>query len=333
MVQLPQSVQGYPLGPNGGTLAEYVKQFGWFRIHQGKVRDSYRNLRVPGKRAVVVSPRLSIFDFVLNVLVPDKDEILTAMVHFWANVVFPDVTTHLYCDSPDLMFPQKTTLMVREFEMQEFEFILRMHPGGSVWKKFLQTGILGGQAFPSSLIKWDKLDVPIFTPSTKASKGHDVNIDPSVYYNAMGKEGEKHVQMLIELFERVYKFALSRGIIVLDTKLEISKDGTLADEWFTPDSSRFTTIEDLESALREGRDPIFYDKEPVRTWGRTVVTPFGVTGIQKLEPTNLEHLAFVQGLAVPDEVTAETTSRYHQIFELLVGMPLRSYQQTHMGLN
>jgi phosphoribosylaminoimidazole-succinocarboxamide synthase len=120
------------------------------------------------------------------------------------------------------------------------------------------------------------------------------------------------------------------GILILDTKLEGSKYGMIADEIFTPDSSRFTTVKDFKQAINEERDPIFFDKEPVRIWGKTIKTPFNIIGINNLDPKNKEHVDFVHSLIVPAKIIEDTQSRYHWIFEALTGFTLASYQKKFM---
>jgi phosphoribosylaminoimidazole-succinocarboxamide synthase len=136
-----------------------------------------------------------------------------------------------------------------------------------------------------------------------------------------------------------YAYAKSKGIVILDTKFEDGEvDGMdmLVDEAITPDSSRFVEIGDLERSLTENRDPQFLDKEPVRIWGRTVPTPFfdkqgqPLTGINKLEPENPDHVEFVHSLVVPEEVLRDASSRYLGICEAITGMHVADYQAKYL---
>jgi len=170
----------------------------------------------------------------------------------------------------------------------------------------------GGQKLPSGIPTWGYLHMPLFTPSTKAKDGHDVNISAYEYNKKIGVEGIKSINMFSAAYIKAYRYALGKGIVILDTKFE-GLD-VIADEVLTPDSSRFTTKEDLANAIKEKRDPVFYDKEIVRQWGKTVKTPFGVTGINNLDPENEEHVAFVHDLEVPEKVINETSERYLNIY-------------------
>lgn len=316
MAKIPERVKNASIIP---SIKEYL-------VYQGKVRDTYR---LPyGDDSLLLlcaTDRLSIFDFVLNTLVPHKGEILTALTEFWFTEIISEFPNHLIpsiaCPEKNYAFDLKETfsdiplnrcLAVEEVEIPPYEMIFRHHLGGSVYKEYEKTGMAGGQNLPAGLPKWSCLDQPLFTPSTKSKDGHDVNISASDYYEAMGEKGRESVKMFKDAYEKAYAFAREKGIIILDTKFE-GLD-IVADEVLTPDSSRFTTEEDWKKAIREKRDPIFYDKEVVRQWGKTVKTPFGTTGIHTLDPENSEHVAFVHGLEVPAEIIEETSRRYFSIF-------------------
>jgi len=194
--------------------------------------------------------------------------------------------------------------------------------------------LVAGQKIVLGLPKWSALDRPICTPSTKAQEGHDINIDLSECLKGMGAGAEQAIKMLSQAYSRAYAYAKERGILILDTKFEIGMedcDYILADEILTPDSSRFTTVADFELAMKEGRDPIFMDKEPARNWGRTVVTSFIgeddelIIGINKLDPANDQHVNFVHSLRVPREVIQTTMNRYLEVFEILTGCSIDDY--------
>lgn len=336
MAKIPEQVKNVRVIPS-------LKNFLW---HQGKVRDTYK-MPIKGKAfnsvlLPVATDRISIFDFVLNALISRKGEVLTALTHFWLAQMFRDFPNHLIpteiygsprnfaadmkIDFKDM--PLERCLAVREVGIPPYEIILRHHIGGSVFKKYQETGMAGGQELPPNLPKWSALDKPIFTPSTKADEGHDINIDADAYFEAMGDLGSQSVEMFMKMYMEAYAYAKKRGILILDTKFE-GLD-IVADEVLTPDSSRFTTIDDWKIAIKKGRDPIFYDKELVRQWGKTVETPFGVTGIHKLDPENDEHVAFVHSLKLPEEIVEETTRRYLDIFERLTEMSLDDYQKENL---
>jgi phosphoribosylaminoimidazole-succinocarboxamide synthase len=131
------------------------------------------------------------------------------------------------------------------------------------------------------------------------------------------------------MYSVAYAYAEERGIIILDTKFEAA-DGCVVDEILTPDSSRFADKEDWQKALAAGKEPTFYDKEVVRQWGKQVETPFGLTGINNLDPENDEHVAFVHSLFIPPEVIDEAGQRYHEIVLRLTGLTLEQYQKDAM---
>jgi phosphoribosylaminoimidazole-succinocarboxamide synthase len=306
-----------------------LKNAGLIRIHQGKVRDTYAHPDEDNLMIVVATDRVSIFDFVLPIQIPSKGEVLTALTHFWLKTVLNEFPNHLEPSyvHPDLNaihdlkarypdLPIKRSLVVRRAEIPPYEMIFRHHLGGSVYKKYLETGRVGGHRLLPGLAKWSLLDEPLFTPSTKEEQGHDVNIDARSYFNEMGDRGRKAVYMFGDAYMQAYEYARDRGILILDTKFE--GVDMIADEVLTPDSSRFTTLEDFEKATQEGRDPIFYDKQVVREWGKTIKTPWGV-GLNKLDPTNPEHLAFVASLNIPGDVINLTADRYYEILHRLTG--------------
>ena len=309
------------------AMNRMLEAAGYARIHQGKVRDTYRIS--DSFLLVVATDRLSIFDFVLPVLIPGKGAVLTALTHFWLTQVFTNYSHHLVNSEKNLShnavnelkheLPEldlKRCLVVKDLskDMLDFEMIFRHHIGGSVYKKYLETGTAGGHKLPPNLPKWSRLDEPIFTPSTKEDVGHDVNVDARYFFEKTGKKGKTIVAMLKEVYKRAYASAALKGIRILDTKFECTFT-TLADEILTPDSSRFVDNNDWEIAMKEGRDPDFLDKEPVRIWGKSVETDFGVTGINKLDPLNPEHVAFVHSLEIPQDIITNTSNRYDNIFK------------------
>ena len=346
--KLPPSVQGLPLTKRGTSVEKYlVDENGCTLVSRGKVRDLYRFKGDKNRLLFLASDRLSIFDFVLPATVPYKGEILTALSHFWTTQVLTPYKNHMLPPEiggvslshfyPEL--PMERVTLVKEAEkIQPYELIYRAYLGGSVRKDYEKTGIVAGQSLPKGLKKWQELDEPfgpIFTPSTKSEEGHDENITVGRYYQEVGHDLANKTELALKAaYKTACEFARDRGIVILDTKFEASTDPwMIADEILTPDSSRFTTVEDYEAAMVEGRDPVFYDKEPVRAWGRTVVTPFDeIIGINNLDPSNDAHVAFVHSLTVPEDVIADTTKRYRQIFGMLTGMILECYQKEYMGI-
>jgi phosphoribosylaminoimidazole-succinocarboxamide synthase len=349
MTKIPK---GLPLDPT----TKYLLDLGHKPIHEGKVRNTFK---LPSVGLLpVATDRISIFDFVLNATVPRKGEYLTAITHFIMMDILKDIPNHLIPSKlnpafnavydlkmttmPDL--PLGRCLVVEDLtgQLDKFELIFRMYIGGSVYKKYLTTGKVAGQKIPLNLPKWSKLEKPIFTPSTKETEGHDVNITSQKYFRAMKKLGvdaKPFISTLREACVRYHAYCAERGILILDTKYEGSSLlRKIADEILTPDSSRYTTIESWEKAVAEGKDPIFLDKEVVRIYGKKVETPFlnekneQIIGINNLNPKNQMHVDFVHSLTIPEEVINAAVERYQEIFQRLVGMTLDKYQKEKMGV-
>jgi len=336
MAKIPSDIQ-FQLVP--GEVHQHL-------FSQGKVRDRYY---IPffGYYLMVATDRISIFDFVLPAVVPKKGEYLTAISHFWSTHVLKladdlvesrhferkNAVVDMF-DLPEVL--RRRSLVVEPVTVLPFELIFRHHIGGSVYPKYRETRLVAGEKIEPDLPKWSKLAYPAFTPSTKAEEGHDINITVAEFMKQAGSDGRLAHQITLRAYEQAYASAKRRGILILDTKFEVGKtrDGriVLADEKLTPDSSRFTTKDDWEVAMKEGRDPQFFDKEPVRVWGKTVETPFSkggeqIFGLHKLDPENPEHVKFVHSLTVPPEVIAGVTERYGAIFARLTdGMTLGQYQ-------
>ncbi len=350
MPTLPPQVVQFPRIPNTDlSVSEYLAERKFSLVGRGKVRDTYAFPSTEGfnnndKLLVVASDRISIFDNVLAALIPLKGECLTALTHFWLTSVVDGWPNHLlpssifprYNAAFDLynhaqpLFPLTRSLVVERCEMQPFELIFRMHLGGSVWSDYENSGVIAGQHLPSGYKKWQKVERPLYTPSTKAAEGHDVNIIQQQYFDATGEIGVKTVEMLTAIYEQAYEYAKTRGYLILDTKFEVGMSAagilTIADEVLTPDSSRFSPIDGFERAIALGSEPPSFDKEEVRKWGRT-------KGINQLDPEKPEDLMKVENIPVPDDIIEQTTRRYRTLTEDLMGMPLEVYQQQSMGLH
>lgn len=328
----------------GNHLEMLLKTYLGGIYHQGKVRDTYKLSDHPGKLLVVATDRLSIFDFVLNTLVPLKGEVLTAMVIFWLTDVFGDIPNHLvtYGTGIDNYLPeelrdnsslQARAIIVQEYQVIPRECIVRGCLTGSGLKDYQATGMVGGHQLPKGLHDGSVLPRSIFTPSTKEDIGHDLNITAESVCEEFGP-GLEHLSLTI--FNRGARYCKQRGIILADTKFELGRDSDgnliLIDEVLTPDSSRFWDENDYAAAQQKQQSPSGYDKEPVRIYGKGLDTPFGLTGINRLDPGNTDHLAWIHSIDIPGGVIASTTTRYLDIFSRLVEKPLLEFQREDMGI-
>lgn len=322
MAHLPQSVIGEPVP--GLPLKR-----------QGKVREVYALPDFPGMLLAATSDRISIFDFVLAFLIQQKGQILNALNIYWRTQVIKNLCEHdlvAYGVGIDEYLPadlrgnpelHKRATVIHNLKLLPVESIVRNYLTGNGLKSYLEGGKVGGQRLPSGLVDGSALPFPIYTPSTKAEKGHDVYITADEVAERYGFYLERRFLQLLQIAS---EFARSRGIVIADTKFE-SDELTVADEMFTPDSSRFWDRLAREKAMQSGKLPPSLDKEFVRTWGKSV-------GIDKLgDPENPEQLQQVAGLIAPLEVISLTTQIYRYIFWRLTGMKLEKFQQRYMGID
>ena len=259
---------------------------------------------------MVASDRISAFDKVFAEAVPDKGRVLTAMTQFWAEELADLAPTHLVSTDPS-SFPEGAgtlgdvagrAMLVRRAEMLPLECIVRGYLAGSAWKEYTATGTMNGTRLPSGLRESERLPSPVFTPSTKAAKGHDENISFDDAVKLVGGElAERAREIALAAYARGAARALERGIVVADTKFElgfVARKLALCDELLTPDSSRFWEAREWEP----GRTPPSFDKQPVRDWAER-------TGWDKSsEPPRL-----------PPDVVAATRERYVAAYERISG--------------
>jgi phosphoribosylaminoimidazole-succinocarboxamide synthase len=271
-------------------------------VASGKVREIYA---VDDERLLLVaSDRISTFDVVLPTPIPDKGRVLTGLSAFWFARTREIVPNHLLELRPD-----GRSMVCRKLEMLPIECVVRGYLAGSGWKDYGETGAVCGHALPPGLRESDRLPEPIFTPATKASEGHDENIDEEQAAALCGAERYREAkEASLALYEFAARHAEERGIILADTKFELgtAPDGTLVlgDEALTPDSSRFWPLAGYEA----GRPQPSFDKQFVRDWCER-------TGWDKTPP----------GPELPDDVVAGTRARYAEAFELLTGIPFDRY--------
>ena len=315
------------------------------RLHQGKVRDTWRLPGWPELLLLTATDRLSIFDFVLPGFVRDKGAVLTALTVFWMTEVIRE-ETHLvaFGSELDAYLPGALVgdrdlfargMVVKRLDMLPVECVARGYLSGSGFSAYRDSREVCGHKLPEGLHDGARLPEPIFTPTTKAESGHDEHVPAE---SVTGRYGPELERMTLNIYAQIAGYAREHGIILADTKFEFGQDGVLGDEVGTPDSSRFWDMGEWEAAVREKRSPAGYDKQPVREWGKTVRTPFSeegraVTGLHRLNPENPGHVAFVHGLEVPEAVLTATTGRYRRIFERLTGMSLEGFQEGRMGIS
>ncbi len=271
-------------------------------VGSGKVRELYA---LDDERLLLVaSDRISTFDVVLPTEIPDKGRVLTGLSAFWFARTSSIVPNHLLGLQADGRSSE-----CRRLEMLPLECVVRGYITGSGWKDYRATGATSGHTLPAGLRESDRLPEPIFTPSTKADEGHDENIDLDQAGELVGPERLQEVERVaLELYRSASEHALRRGIIIADTKFEFGVDGegqlVLADEAFTPDSSRFWPAADYEP----GRAQPSFDKQFVRDYCESL-------GWDKTPP----------GPELPDDVVAGTRARYIEAFEGLTEIPFDRY--------
>jgi len=276
-------------------------------VNRGKVRDIYE---IDGKYLLVSSDRLSAFDVIMNEGIPEKGRILTEISKFWFNLLKDDVENHLIStdvdEYPEVLKKYRDQLegrsmLVKKAKLIPIECIVRGYISGSGWNEYKKSGTICGIQLRSGLVESEKLDEPIFTPSTKAGIGlHDENISEEKAIKIVGEETYNFIkETSIKIYTKAYQYAYSKGIILGDTKFEFGfYDGKiiLIDEVLTPDSSRFWPLSDFA----KGRAQASFDKQYVRDYLLSV-------NFNKQPPApNL-----------PDEVVINTSNKYKQaLFEL-----------------
>ncbi len=240
-------------------------------LKRGKVREVFD---LGNQLLVVSTDRISAFDVVLNQGIPDKGRILNRLSCFWFNYTKGIVANHLItCDLkkfPESLNPYRDLLIDRSMLVKKarpipIECVVRGYLAGSAWSEYQEQGTIGGKKYPGLKLA-QRLPQPIFHPATKATSGHDINLTVEEAGRMVGQEVINFLQTKsIEIYNTCYNYALGRGIIIADTKFEFGFDGDdiiLIDEIFTPDSSRFWSVEDY----REGINPPSFDKQFVRDY-------------------------------------------------------------------
>jgi phosphoribosylaminoimidazole-succinocarboxamide synthase len=278
----------------------------------GKVRDVYE---IDEKQLLfIASDRISAFDYVLATGIPHKGRVLNQISLFWFDFLADVVPNHLITADVD-KYPAPVrkyadqlrgrSMLVRRAEIFPVECIVRGYLSGSGWKEYKATGKVSGIALPAGLRESDALAEPIFTPSTKATSGHDENISFDQMCDVVGVETASHLRDLtLRVYKKASAYAQQRGIIIADTKFEFGRTAqgiTLADEVLTPDSSRFWPAD----KYAPGRAQDSYDKQYVRDyleqihWNKQPPAP-----------------------ALPADVARRTSEKYLEAYSQLTGRKL-----------
>src|SRR5215472_4260491 len=278
----------------------------------GKVRDVYR--LDADHLLFVATDRISAFDYVLATGIPHKGRVLTQISLFWFDFLADIVPNHLLTADVEKYPPELRTyadqlrgrsMLVRRAEIFPVECIVRGYISGSAWKEYQASGTVSGISLPAGLKESDAFPEPIFTPSTKATSGHDENISFDQMCDIVGVETASHLRDLtLRVYKKAAAYARERGIIIADTKFEFGRTQqgiTLADEVLTPDSSRFWPAD----KYAPGRAQDSYDKQYVRDyleqihWNKQPPAP-----------------------ALPAEVARRTSEKYLEAYAQLTGRKL-----------
>lgn len=278
------------------------------KISSGKVREIYEV--DDDKLMLVVSDRISAFDYILPAMIPNKGKVLNQISAFWFDFVKDIIPNHVISiDSKDFPAEFQTpefegrSMLVKKLKMLPVECIVRGYITGSGWKSYKEDGTVCGIKLPEGLQESEKLAEPIFTPSTKAEIGdHDENISFERVCGMLGEElATKLRDKTIEVYSKCAEYAASRGVIIADTKFEFGLDENgelvLGDEVLTPDSSRFWPAKDYAV----GQSQKSFDKQYMRDW----IKSSGYDPETKAP--------------IPEEVIDTTASKYVEAYELITG--------------
>ena len=276
---------------------------------RGKVRDIYE---VGDKLLIVATDRLSAFDVVLPTPIPDKGKVLTQISLFWFDTLANIIPNHVLSAkdftgelAPYAAALQGRAMVVRKTEPLPVECVVRGYTSGSGWKDYQKTGAICGISLPTGLRESDKLPEPIFTPSTKATQGHDENISFEETVAQIGRPlAEKIRDTSLEIYQQASDRAAKQGIIIADTKFEFGLIGDeliWIDEALTPDSSRFWPADQY----LPGKAQPSFDKQYVRDYLERI-------GWNKQPP----------GPELPADVVKATQAKYREAYAKVTGQPL-----------
>jgi len=278
-------------------------------LSRGKVRDLYE---LGDDLLLVATDRLSAFDVVLPTPIPDKGRVLTQLSMFWFNTLGHIVPHHVLSatdfPAPASAYRQELaerSMLCRRTRPVPIECVVRGYLAGSGWRDYRATGRVSGVALPPGLRESDRLSAPIFTPSTKATAGHDENISfDDVVARVGGDQAEQLRSISLQIYLRAAAYAEPRGILIADTKFEFGLVGDeliWIDEALTPDSSRFWPAR----GYQPGRSQPSFDKQYVRDYLESI-------GWNKQPP----------GPPLPPDVVERTRAKYREAYRLLAGFEL-----------
>ncbi|UCH71865.1 MAG: phosphoribosylaminoimidazolesuccinocarboxamide synthase [Thermoplasmatales archaeon] len=275
---------------------------------KGKVRDVYE---LNNELLLIMTDRISAFDFVLHEPIPYKGVCLTQLSKFWFDFFKDSVQNHMIStevsDLPESLYGYENVLsgrsmLVKKAEVFPVECIVRGYISGSAWKSYQKDGTVCGIKLPTGMKESQKFDKPLFTPSTKSDEGHDINISYDNMKKIIGFENaEKIKEISLKMYNEGAEYARKKGIIIADTKFEFGKIGdqiSVVDEVLTPDSSRFWPA----NLYKPGKSQPSFDKQYVRDY-------LSSTGWDKnSSPPNL-----------PSNVIEVTTKKYIEAYEKITG--------------
>ena len=286
----------------------------YLKLHnKGKVREIFE---IDGNLLLVATDRISAFDVILPNGIPHKGKVLTQMSEFWFELIGELTENHLITTSIDEIdkiteedrdLLRGRSMLVKKVEVIPVECIVRGYIAGSGWKDYKKNNAICGISLPGDLKESDKLPEPIFTPSTKAESGHDENISFEEAVNITGRElAEEIRQKSIAIYKKASEYALTKGIIISDTKFEWGKYGDkviLIDEVLTPDSSRFWPLE----SYSPGKPQPSFDKQFVRDYLESC-------GWDKNPPPP----------SLPEDIIRTTSEKYLEAYTKLTGKEIKN---------
>jgi phosphoribosylaminoimidazole-succinocarboxamide synthase len=278
-------------------------------LYRGKVRDTFP--MSDDRLLIVATDRISVFDVVLPSTIPGKGIVLSKISSFWFDLtkdIIPNHLINLATDTKELDIDTEILQrgsIVKKAERIDVECVVRGYITGSAWSEYKKTGKVAGFDMPSDLKEGDKFPSPLFTPTTKAEVGHDEPLTIDEVKDMVGKDMADRLESItIEIYNFAHDFALSKGILIADTKMEfgvINGELTLIDELLTPDSSRFWDL----NGYSPGKSQPNYDKQFVRDW---------------VDSSGWDHEPPAPKL--PLDIINKTQDRYLQAYNKLTGLDI-----------